>query len=305
MVHDPRPEPAPKRHGGNEKPILGRNGMKLKQLQYRSYRHDIAIYHFQAYYTSIHNFRSILRRKEHGYVGVLLGVDHPGHYKAIIDGDEIAEGCIEAGYLYNVFQNGGSALGFCMGNNVIEWLCFDRDIKASLLDKIAIETPMSQMLFDYVGSVEKGIVKPRVKGADLEHKGWYESLLKAERPPAMLKLSWATFRTELMREYERKRRDYETPMLGLDGMVELDEYGALDGAGQDRDASRKLRATIYQDPNVVFDDATARKPAFNHSCIPPQDSVLRDRNTNTLRVQLSSKNDKREKGIRILTSDYS
>jgi hypothetical protein len=292
MLHDRRSEPTPKRHGGNEKPILGRNGMKLKQLQYRSYRHDIAIYHFQAYYISVHNFRSILRRKEHGYVGVLLGVDHPGYYKAIVDGDEMAEGCLEVGYLVNVFQNGGSALGFCMGNNVVEWLCFDRDIKASILDRTDVGTSTLQMLFDYTGSVAKGLTKHRVKGADLEHKGWYESLLKAERSPAMLKLSWKTFATELMHEYERKRSDYEPPMLGLDGMMELDEYSALHGGGEDGDPQRKQRATIYQDPDMVLNDATTRRSASKHSCISPQDSILRDRNTNTLQMQLSSTVDK-------------
>ncbi|KAF7577546.1 hypothetical protein TUN199_10436 [Pyrenophora tritici-repentis] len=136
--------------------IRGPNGIKLKQAQYYRFPSTIRIYHYSASYLSLHTFKSLFRGRAHGYVAALLGSDDPLSRNLLTTAtDIIPEGALEVGYLPSVFVHGGSALGFCVGNGVVEWLCFDRDIKESILDRLDINTKAQKMLFEHVADLEK------------------------------------------------------------------------------------------------------------------------------------------------------
>jgi hypothetical protein len=214
----------------------GLHGMKLKQIQYHRFIHSIPIYHFQASFISISNFKALLNRKEHGYVSTLLSAD-PLFNTPITDGDEIPDFCLEVGYLRDVFVAGGSALGFRLGNGMLEWMCFNRDIKASILDKLDVDVGMSvyPMLFEHVGDT----LRPEGKGRKVrfpEHREWFEGLKGAERENLRLSVTWRAYGAD-MREFHR-------------GMRERMERGGEEGGEEVEDAGEE-----YEDEDGgVFDD---------------------------------------------------
>lgn len=180
--------------------------LKLKQHVYYKFKNDVVIYHFRASFVSVERFRSLWNREQHGYVDSLLGDDRLGA-QSDADGNEIPEGCIEACYMLGVFQHGGSALGFRLGNGTVEWLCFDRDIMATVIDKVNIQTPTAKMLFDDVGSVAKpAFINKSRKLPYTEHRDWFESLRLAGKRPLSLVLTWRNRGTELKGEYARRRK---------------------------------------------------------------------------------------------------
>ena len=185
--------------------------MKLKQIQYRSYMAVIEIYHFQAYHISVHDFRSFLNREDHGYVDTLLSDDPMSSIPAPGD-DEMSAGCIEVGYLPSVFQHGGSALGFRVGDNLVEWMCFDQPINGLVLNRVDIRdlggSNGKLMLFDLVATLPKGITERRVKGSNAEHKAWHDSLLRAGHRRVKLGLTWKNYGTELQRQHALQRQEY-------------------------------------------------------------------------------------------------
>lgn len=197
---------------------------RLKQIQYRSYQHEILIYHFRTKHLSVSEFRSLLSRDTHGYVDTLISTDTLAQ-KPVPKGDKVPRNCIEAAYFPNVFsQNGarstGSALGFRVGNNVIDWVCFDRPIDTSILDSwIGFKTPFGlqvhaqdivpanhpRRLFDLVGSMPKGISQRRVRGANYEHKQWHDALWEAKLRLMTLRLTWRNYTAELMDHHTQQR----------------------------------------------------------------------------------------------------
>lgn len=228
----------PRKRSGPDARTFTPRGMKLKQIQFRSYLPDIAIYHFQAYYLTLPKFRSLLTRKQHGYVATLLGVD-PMLNLSIPDGDETPHGCIEVGYLPGVFQHGGSALGFRVGGGVAEWLCFDRPMSVEVLQglDIDVQSPTGAMvLFDLVGTLAKGISTRRVRGAHQEYKLWFDSLARAGHRRVKLQLRWRAFGKEATRDCRERRgemgedeemylaREMEGMHMGADDTGGVEEY---------------------------------------------------------------------------------
>ncbi|KAE8840270.1 hypothetical protein HRS9122_06875 [Pyrenophora teres f. teres] len=197
---DPRTGPRPTR---------GPNGIKLKQQQYYKFTSDIRIYHYSAPYLSLHTFKTLLQRRAHGYVAALLGSDEAlSRNMLTTPTDVIPPGALEVGYLPSVFAHGGSALGFRLGNGVVEWLCFDRDIKESVLDKLDINTETQRMLFDHVADLEKPVPVSSTsrKVPYTEHKDWYESLREAGWRPCVVRLGWRNFGWDIKDEILRRRR---------------------------------------------------------------------------------------------------
>ncbi|KAF1937682.1 hypothetical protein EJ02DRAFT_437690 [Clathrospora elynae] len=171
----PNVTPTRRRGRNTEKILPGPNSVTRKQLQYRTYMHDVSIYHFQAYHIPMYNFRC----------------------------DEIPYGCIEVAYLFNVFQNGGSALGIRVGNKVVEWMCYDRDVKDTSLYRMDIGPPTTtsnaSMLFEHVAALPRDLAKVRGQNASMEDQDWNDSLLKAVRCPVKVKvkLTWRRYGTAL------------------------------------------------------------------------------------------------------------
>ncbi|CAO2650183.1 Nn.00g014750.m01.CDS01 [Neocucurbitaria sp. VM-36] len=306
----------PKRRGA-ERPIYGPNGMKLKQIQFRSYIHDIGIYHFQAYFVSLYNFRFVLNRKDHGYVDTLLSYD-PLHDQPVPAGDEIPVGCIEVVYMPNVFQHGGSALGFRVGANVVEWMCFDRDVDEPILKTLETDRQDPKggklMLFDHVADLLRGVQERRIRGTNLEHRTWHESLRVAGHRRVMVNLTWKTFGTGLQRQHALQRmahKELEHAMSDLnvsdqgsdDGdMMEIhdeDEEEEEPGDAEDEDEDEimvelpAMRSFIYEDEvavqNEVMDDTPLKRSSLSHKRSSSSSTVLGEKDTNTLRMALSSK----------------
>ncbi|KAH7411970.1 hypothetical protein DE146DRAFT_784576 [Phaeosphaeria sp. MPI-PUGE-AT-0046c] len=200
-------------------------GPGLKQIQYRSYQQSITIYHFRADFISVHDFRNLLHRDEHGYIDTLIGRDTLLPIEVIPEGDIIPAGRIEVAHLPYVLRSGhkadGSALGFRSGDGIIEWMCFDRCIKALILDAWTcaeetrairilkdVERNDPSRLFDSVAELEKGIAKRAVRGANEEHKQFHVSLWDAQLRNVRVRLLWKGFGTELRRSYgERWERE--------------------------------------------------------------------------------------------------
>ena len=183
--------------------IRGPNGIKLKQQPYYKFNVDIAIYHYCASFLSLHNFKALLQRPQHGYVDALLGEDETLAQNLLTTPDDtLPAGCLEVGYLPGVFVRGGSALGFRLGTGVVEWLCFDRDVKAIILDKLDINTATQRMLFEHVADLARPetLTKTTRKLPYTEHRDWYESLKGAGRRRFMLGLSWRSFGWEAKNE---------------------------------------------------------------------------------------------------------
>ncbi|KAI4625441.1 hypothetical protein J4E80_002572 [Alternaria sp. BMP 0032] len=205
-VKQPRPITPKKPRSYGPKPIPGPNGNKLKQAQYfRFAKNDVAIYHYRASFISVAKLRSLLNRPSHGFVCALRS-DDPFHKKPVPAGDEIPPGCLEVGYLADVFQLGGSALGFRTGDNVVEWLCFDRGIKANILDNLDIDTPMAKMLFEHVADIGRSPTTSKCSRRLVwtEHRDWFDALERAGRIPMRVGVRWTGFGERLREEHLRK-----------------------------------------------------------------------------------------------------
>jgi hypothetical protein len=199
----------------------GPHGMKLKQVLYYQFTQPVKIYHFQASFITISDFRFLLNRQEHGYVSTLLSAD-PLTDKPLMDGDEMPNECLEVGYLRDVFVNGGSALGFRLGNNTVEWMCFDRDIRTSILDKIDVRTVVYPKLFEHVGDT----LRPEGSGRKVwftEHRDWFECLKEAGRKPVRVSITWCTYGTELQKEHWRLKEERERVQRGGDVVGQEDQ----------------------------------------------------------------------------------
>lgn len=200
-------------HPGHQGPAC------LRQIQYRSYQHEIQIYHFREQKVSISDFRSLLRRDVHGYVDTLVGTDTLAKkHHFVPEGDEIPENRVEVAYLPNVFtyqrsKSYGCALGFRTGDKLIDWVIFDRPIEDIILNswmwvvtndgvqvhvRNNVHPDHPRKLFDHVGGMPKGITARRVKGVNPEHKQWHDSLWAAKLRPLKLKLTWKNVTMDLM-----------------------------------------------------------------------------------------------------------
>lgn len=183
------------------------------QIEYRSYQHDIKIYHSDtSTIPSIRRFKYLLRSEAHGPYGFtdMRSGEDTLRGLFIPDGDEVPRGKIEVGYLPNIFPAGGfgrgrtkdisgSALGFRDGGQ-IAWLCFKGPIEDTLLatwcwdpgaqSVVIVQPGMPQAgrtlskIFDHVATMPKGITQRRVKGANEEHKKWHDSLWRAPQGTA-------------------------------------------------------------------------------------------------------------------------
>jgi hypothetical protein len=241
----PHPRPQPKQ-----------TPARLKQIQYRSYQLDIQIYHFRADYIPVPAFRNLLARQRDGYVDTLIGTDTLSPDQFVPTGDELPVGCIEAAYLPGVFprhNNPGSALGFRIGGNVIQWLCFERPIQTSLLESCVWDTKMCDVrfdpksgcrLFDIVARIDKGLKVRRVKGANREHKLWHDSLWGARARLVRVRLTWRNYGEE-KREWRDRIRAEARRGMGReeekDGDGEVEEFVRKevdereDGGGESED----------------------------------------------------------------------
>ncbi|KAI4957315.1 hypothetical protein J4E86_005789 [Alternaria arbusti] len=247
-VKQPRPitPKKPRTYGPN--PIPGPNGNKLKQAQYfRFAKNDIAIYHYRASFISVPKLRSLLNRPSHGFVCALRS-DDPFCKKSVPAGDEIPPGCLEVGYLADVFQLGGSALGFRTGDNVVEWLCFDRDIKASILDNLDIDTPTAtakgEMLFEHVADIGRSPTTSKCSRRLVwtEHRDWYDALERAGRIPMRVGVRWTGF-GERLREDHLRKWVAAGGMLDAEGEVVRGGTVSADG-GFVRDGALSIEAEV-------------------------------------------------------------
>jgi hypothetical protein len=237
---------------------------RLRQIQYRSYQLDIQIYHFRADYIPVPAFRNLLNRHRDGYIDTLIHIDTLSPEQFVPAGDELPVGCIEAAYLPGVFprhNNSGSALGFRVGGNVIQWFCFERPIQTSLLESWVwdtkacvvrtLESKCEDKLFDFVARVDKGLKQRRVKGANREHKLWHDSLWGARARMVRVRLTWRNYGVE-KREWrdgiraEAQRREMVQKDEG-DGEVEeferkrVDDHRAYErGESEDKDTEDEM-----------------------------------------------------------------
>ncbi|KAF2260936.1 hypothetical protein CC78DRAFT_384061 [Lojkania enalia] len=155
---------------------------QLQQLQYRSYRYPITIYHFSDYLMPFRDFKNGHQKSELGYVHSLIGPD-PQYHMPVEEGDKLPPGRFEVAYLPNVFQHKGCAVGFRDGTfNKIEWLCFRSPIQ-TLLEEASAE--WNEPVFDKVAILEKG--GTGVKGHP-EHRRWFESVQNCRIKNVRLKL---------------------------------------------------------------------------------------------------------------------
>ena len=298
--------------------LRGPNGIKLKQVQYHKFKDDVVIYHYATSFVSVSDFRSLFTRQQHGYVNHLLG---PDPLASIPDpsGDELPPGCLEVGYLPSVFVLGGSALGFRLDSSppAIEWLCFDRDIKESILELLDINTHPQRMLFEHVASLPRAPTPEKKwdrRLAYTEHKDWYESLREAGRRPFRLGLTWRRWGTEMMIEGMKKRNE-ETRLEekramgeGVAAMEMEDDYSdAEEGHSGDGEEDRDTRIShqrsssgpkaigrrspfVYRDP--ISNQNVTPQRSSGSDCSPSslQPPALGSRSTNTRQAQpLSSK----------------
>ncbi|KAF2799777.1 hypothetical protein K505DRAFT_356254 [Melanomma pulvis-pyrius CBS 109.77] len=177
----------------------------LQQIQYRSYKQSITLYHFAHDLLAVTTLSNGFARTKFGYVYTRMGPDPLADIK-VAEGDETPPGMLEAVYMPNVFQGKGCALGvrFCEpkpSDKVwVEWLCFRQSIEHLVQ---ACQVGGRILVFDKVGFVEKGNKDGRrgVTG-NWEHRAWYESLYKGELRFVKLKLTW--------KNKERDRLDWES-----------------------------------------------------------------------------------------------
>ncbi|KAI4907176.1 hypothetical protein J4E90_009678 [Alternaria incomplexa] len=246
LVKQTRPITPKKPRVYGPKPIPGPNGNKLKQAQYfRFAKNDVVIYHYRASFISVPKLRSLLNRPAHGFVCALRS-DDPFGKKPVPAGDEIPPGCLEVGYLADVFQLGGSALGFRTGDNVVEWLCFDRDIKAGILDNLDIDTPTATggMLFEHVADIGRSPTTSKCSRRLVwtEHRDWYDALERAGRIPMRVGVRWTGF-GERLREDHLRKWVAAGGMLDAEGEVVRGGMVSADG-GFLRDGALSIEAEV-------------------------------------------------------------
>ncbi|KAL1610730.1 hypothetical protein SLS60_002400 [Paraconiothyrium brasiliense] len=167
---------------------LNRHHHPLRQIEYRSFVKTIEVYHFPHHLFSISQFETFCTTTVPGFVRRLESTDtlcNPdGSEKNFVpDGDEVPIGVTEVAYLWNVFRNQGSALGFrLLDEDRIEWMLFDRPIDNVLSNATAAN---GVPLFDNVAVLERSDPSRSWKGTvngNLEHRDWYKGLAAAERP---------------------------------------------------------------------------------------------------------------------------
>lgn len=171
---------------------------KLKQLQYRSYKYTISIYHYDPLQLSVRGFESMLTRKEHNFVSRLVSSD-PIANQPLPEGDDVPDDKIEVAYLPSAFQNRGCALGFripippnapLFTEAKIEWLCFTRPV-TSIITAISDKNGKYPRLFDWVADLSKGArAKTGTVAGHREHRIWFEALKEARYPKIKLNLTW-------------------------------------------------------------------------------------------------------------------
>ena len=195
------------------RPIYGPNGPKLKQTHYFTFKPTLLVFHFAAFFLSVHAFRRLLTRRDHGYVETLLGTD-PQRGRYLSEGDEVPEGSVEAVYLPNAFNRGGSALAFrtgvLHGVDQVEWFCFDKPFEKRILFDMGIGAGNAGLLFHHVATLDKETAKPRKPksredGYRGEYVGWYESLRMAEHRPRMISFAWSGFGGDLRAYWTEKQ----------------------------------------------------------------------------------------------------
>ncbi|KAJ4372941.1 hypothetical protein N0V83_003232 [Neocucurbitaria cava] len=314
--------------GGGGRPIYGPNGTKLKQVQYWSYMHDIDLFHFQAYFATIHMFRTALSRQDHGYVDTLFSND-PVHDLPVPEGDEVPADCVEVAYMRGVFQRGGSALGFRVGKNVVEWMCFDRALDDIILTKLETNRLNVQgsavMLFDHVANVPRGVQERRVRGTTTEHRSWHVSLCLAGNRPVKVYLTWKTFGTELQQHHALQRMAYMESEQAMSALIVDDEGLAEHWEGEEEEEEEEVeedtdeaekyeegclltkstsydneddiimadmpnkRPFIYKDESMH--DTSLKKIELPHKPSVTGSTVLREKDTNTLPLRLAARSD--------------
>ncbi|KAF2475395.1 uncharacterized protein BDR25DRAFT_301085 [Lindgomyces ingoldianus] len=176
----------------------------LPVIQYRAFRnHPIHLYHFNTVLLSFRDLKNSFTSHELGWQHSLTGLD-PGRDWRIPDGDEIPFGCIEVGYLSNVFRATekapkskaarlrGCAIGFrlqeargegcVIGCPIagIEWFCFRRPMKEMLEQMTGMG---GRKVFNLVAHIEKGSMD-----WSNEHREWYESMVGGVYKPMKLRL---------------------------------------------------------------------------------------------------------------------
>ncbi|KAF2133807.1 hypothetical protein P153DRAFT_278272, partial [Dothidotthia symphoricarpi CBS 119687] len=179
-----------------------------KQANYWRYKQTISIYHFRTSHMSLNSFKSILR-PDTGYTGTLYSFD-PLKSTPTPHGDEIPNNSVEAAYLPAVLSRTGSALGFRVGNDAVEWLCFKGAVNETLLDKLFMDGQTVRLedaehelhpddprkVFDLVAYLEKDAGQSK-RGAHTEHKRWYLSFAVAEERAVKVRLTWKNFGADL------------------------------------------------------------------------------------------------------------
>jgi hypothetical protein len=186
------------------------------QIQFRSYQHDIQIYHIHIHILPLRRVRHLMRAHP-DYTATLTGSD-PLQHAVRTEGDEIPFGSIEAAYLPGVFHGAGSALGVRVWRGArgrVEWFCFRGPVEGFLKEvgadrAITDERDGSgdgERVFDLVGFVQKGLRERRVKGANWEHKAWHDSLRCAERKKVRVDIGWRKRGEGVLAEGEGERRE--------------------------------------------------------------------------------------------------
>jgi hypothetical protein len=163
----------------------------LDQIQYRSYKQPITLYHYNTLLLPIHNFCNRLTKPKYGYVHSLISHDAISDL-AISDGDKTPELCVEAVYMPSVFRESskGTGVGCAIGLRYqgeegmqVEWLCF-RGPGRELIEECRNER--GELVCDRVGEVEK-MCKQGCKGEG-EHRDWWGSLEKGVVKEVRLRL---------------------------------------------------------------------------------------------------------------------
>ncbi|KAJ4349342.1 uncharacterized protein N0V89_007956 [Didymosphaeria variabile] len=160
----------------------------LRQIEYRSFVKTIEIYHFPHHLFSVSQFEALCNTTVPGFVRRLESTDtlcnYNGSEKNLVpDGDDVPIGFTEETYLWNVFRDQGSALGFrLLDEDRIEWVLFD-----ALIDDVLSNATVDNgvPMFDHVAVLECGDSSRSWKGTvmgNLEHRDWYRGLAAAERP---------------------------------------------------------------------------------------------------------------------------
>jgi hypothetical protein len=186
-------------------------------IQYRSYQRELHIYHLRLHLLPLNMVYSALQDRT-GFLAKLTSFD-PILRLPVVEGDEIPHNCIEAVYMPNVLHGHGSALALRSNTETgkVEWFIFDGAIHDSFLAQIIcihgswslqpdLNADDPRKVFDLVGYNEKGLTTRTVRGANLEHKGWHDSLFNAQEVKVRLKFTWKTYGSEFKAEQERLRQ---------------------------------------------------------------------------------------------------